>query len=290
MMVLFARVLIEAASRPLLLRSACVAAVMLLPAAAQAQLDKSSPKIAFLTEIVSLDFSGSGVMPLGPGGEQIPVDVGGTRAQDYNSSRSNNSVNIAPPDDINPDDQDGETLDLTSFIDFEFDLDFSTSDPSGFAPALGSAPRAGTTSNAVLELESGVTFVFDKDAPDFGALKAAGPPRQTHHGHVTVLKIAFGGGGGDLDLDADGVELALLPGTDEFSTLPNGDISHRVDFTLDLTGSYFPAGSLTGLPFSLTGLTGTLVEEGRITNAIIPEPGTMVLACLGALLAVRRRC
>lgn len=269
---------------------ACVALATVSANSAQAQLDKSSPQIGFLMEIVSLDFSGSGVMPLGPGGEPILVDVGGSRAQDYNSSRSNNTNGIVDPDDVlDPDDDDGDTFDLTSLIDFEFDLDFSTSDPGGFDSALGPAPRAGTTSNAVLELEAGSTFVFDKDEPGFGGLKAGGPPRQTHRGHVTVLKIAFGGGGGDLDIPANGVELSLEPGTDEFSILPNGDILHTVDFKIDIDGLYTPAGSLTGIPFSLTDLSGTLVEQGQITNTIVPEPGSLVLTSLGALLAMRRR-
>ncbi|MEQ8211713.1 MAG: hypothetical protein RH917_18060 [Lacipirellulaceae bacterium] len=249
--------------------------------------DASAQNIVFDTEIVSMDLTGTATLPLGQGGADMITGITLTRATDHNSSRSNKtSSNAVSPDDIDPDEEDGKTFPLFSSIDVEFSLSFIDNDPNvDFAQALGDTPIAETDSNAILELEQGATFVFDKMEPDFNMLKAAGPPKKRFRGHVTVLKIAFGGGGGDIDLAADGMAVELLPGTDNYKTLPNGDIEHAVGITIDLDGTY------NGSPFQVTGLTGTLVERGQLANTLVPEPTSALLMALGsfALLGRGRR-
>lgn len=260
------------------------------------QIDQSTP-LLYNTLITSIDFSGTGSLPLGPDGEYIETQVGGTRATDHNSSRSNKTSSIAaPPDDIDVDDVDGETFDLFSTLDFEFDLSFTTNDIAGFAPELGDTPTAGTTSSATLELEPGAVFVFERSAPDYNMLRSSGPPKKKHEfrGHVTVLKIAFGGGGGGIDVAADGMSLFFEPGTDQYTHLANGDVRHSVDFTLDIMGTYSnpstPNAIVVAQPFALTGLTGTLIEEGQlVNNLIVPEPSAMLLTLVGLTLTTLKR-
>ncbi len=262
---------------------------LLLSQSSFAQIDKSTP-ILFNTVVTSFDFSGSGSLPLGPEGEYIETQVGGTRATDHNSSRSNKTSSIAaPPDDIDPNDLDGETFELFSTLNIEFDLSFSTNDVMGFAPELGDIPTAETISNAELALDPGAVFVFERSAPDFGMLRAGGPPKRKYRGHVTVLKIAFGGGGGDIDLAAEGLELSFEPGTDKYTHLANGNVRHEVGFTLDITGTYSnppssPNSIVVEQPFSLLGLTGTMIEEGQLVNNIVPEPSAVLLALAGLAL------
>ncbi len=241
--------------------------------------------LVFDTEIVSLDLTGTATVPLGEAGADIIVDITLTRATDHNSSRSNKTSHTpSPPDDIDPDDEDGKTFPIFSTIDLEFDLSFTDNDPSvDFAQVLGTSPSANTTGNGLLELDPGSTFLFDASEPDFNFLKAPGPPGQKHRGHVTVLKIAFGGGGGDIDIAADGMALEILPGNDAYKTLPNGDLEHAVDVAIDLVGTY------NGNPFVVSGLTGTMVERGQLANTLIPEPSSVILALLASLACTARR-
>lgn len=264
---------------------ACVAVVgvllVMVPQGASAQ------NLVFDTEIVSMDLTGTATVPLGQGGADIVADITFTKATDHNSSRSNKtSSNAVSPDDIDPDEEDGKTFPLFTSIDVEFSLSFVDNDPNvDFDQTLGDTPVAETDSNAILELEQGASFVFDKMEPDFNMLKAVGPPKKRSRGHVTVLKIAFGGGGGDIDLAADGMAVELLPGTDNYKTLPNGDIEHAVGIVVDLQGTY------NGSPLLITGLTGTLVERGQLANTLVPEPTSALLLALGGsgLLGRRRR-
>jgi len=242
-------------------------------------------QLIFDTEIVSLDLTGTATVPLGEAGADIIAGITLTRATDHNSSRSNKTSHTpSPPDDIDPDDEDGKTFPILSTIDFEFDLSFTDNDPSvDFAQVLGTSPSANTTSNSLLELDPGSTFLFDASEPDFNFLKAPGPPKKKYRGHVTVLKIAFGGGGGDIDIAADGMTLEILPGNDAYKILANGDLEHTVNVAIDLAGTY------NGNPFVVSGLTGTMVERGQLANAIIPEPSSVVLAVFASLAFTTRR-
>lgn len=242
-------------------------------------------QLVFDTEIVSLDLTGTAIVPLGEAGADIIAGITLTRATDHNSSRSNKTSHTpSPPDDIDPNDEDGKSFPLISTIDLEFVLSFTDNDPNvDFAQVLGASPSANTTSNGLLELASGSSFLFDASEPDFNILKAPGPPKQKYRGHVTVLKIAFGGGGGDIDIAADGMALEILPGNDVYKSLANGDLEHSVGVAIDLVGTY------NGNPFLVSGLTGTMVERGQLANTIIPEPSSVILAILGAPLLMRRR-
>jgi hypothetical protein len=241
--------------------------------------------LVFDTEIVSLNLTGSATLPLGPAGADILADITLTRATDHNSSRSNKTSNTpSAPDDIDPDEEDGNLFSLVSLIDLEFDLGFTDNDPGvDFAQGLGASPSANTDGSALLELDLGSTFVFDASEPDFNMLKAAGPPKKKYRGHVTVLKIAFGGGGGDIDIAADGMEFEILPGSDVYKTLANGDLEHTVGVAVNLVGTY------GGNPFQISGLTGTMVEQGQLANSLVPEPSSVVLALLAGLACMTRR-
>ncbi|QDT01551.1 PEP-CTERM sorting domain-containing protein [Adhaeretor mobilis] len=265
--------------------------VALTPCLAAAQ---NSPFLQFDTEIISFELTGAGTVPLGEAGGDLLVGVSlSKKGYDYYQSRSNNAASSAiPPDDIDPYDEDGKTFPLFSTIDFGgFDLTFTDNDPvAGFGSSVAVSADgravANTTTGGKLELEQPASFVFDKNEPDFNMLKAAGPPRRKYRGHVTVLKIAFGGGGGgggDIDLAADGMALDLLPGTDTYTSLANGDIEHTVGITADLNLTY------NGNSFQISGMTGTMVERGQIANAIVPEPATAVLAALAGFALVGRR-
>jgi hypothetical protein len=258
------------------------------PAAADAVL-------GFDTQVVSMDLRGTVAMPFGPGGSYVDTQVSLAPAQDYNGTRSNRSASVAAPpnDPIDPSDLDGRTFDLLSTIDLQFIMSFVDVDPTNdFDEAIADNPNARTTAAATLLLDQPASFVFDKNAPDFGMLRAGGPPKkQTHRGHVTVLKIAFPGGGGgggtgldDIELDADGLVLTAVEASDSFKAQADGTIEHSFGLTASLAGSY------GGNPFFADGaMTGTMVERGALTNAIIPEPTSLALMGFATLLVTRRR-
>ncbi|MEN0110827.1 MAG: PEP-CTERM sorting domain-containing protein [Planctomycetota bacterium] len=272
------------------LRRLALLGVLAAATGASAQLE--TPALVFDTQIVSFDFAGTALLPLGPDGALINTQITGTRATDHNSSRSNKTSSTTfkrDPDDVDPDDLDGELFSLFSTIDVRFDLALADVDPLvDFSPLLGPSPRGTLDSPASLELEQGSTFLFDADAPDFGMLRAAGPGKQTHRGHVTVLKIAVGGGGGggDIDLEADGILVSLEPGTSSFKpTGVAGEVEHVVGFELGLRGSF------DSVPFQIDGIGGTLVERGSLANAVVPEPSSLagLLGFAGWLACGRRR-
>lgn len=248
-----------------------------------------TPVLFFDTEIVSLDFSGSAMLPLGPAGALVDTQVSGNKVQDHNSSRSNKSSSIiAPPDpdDVNPDEEDGETFDLFSAIAIDFDLSFNTG-ASGDPDICPAGLCAGELESPIaLDLDLASDFIFDKTAPDFGML-SGGTKALEHRGHVTVLKIAVGGGGpgSEILVGADGILLATVPGTSKFTTTPTGELRHSISVTLDLVGTF------NGAPFQALGLTGTMIEQGRLLNAVVPEPTSAMLLSVTALAALvsRRR-
>lgn len=248
-----------------------------------------TPVLFFDTEILSLDFSGSAMLPLGPAGALVDTQIGGTKAQDHNSTRSNKTASIiAPPDpdDVNPDEEDGETFDLFSAIAIDFDLSFDTGGSGDPDLCPGGLCVGNPESPLALDFDSPSDFVFDKTAPDFGML-SGGTKALDYRGHVTVLKIAVGGGGpgSEVLIGADGILLATVPGTSKFTTTPTGDLRHSISVTLDLVGTF------NGAPFQALGLTGTMIEEGRLLNAIVPEPTSALLlgAAAFAALVSRRR-
>jgi hypothetical protein len=273
-----------------MIRSAVCLSLLTLAVGLSAPLATAqTPVLFFDTEIVSLDFSGSAMLPLGPAGMLVDTQVSGNKVQDHNSSRSNKTASIiAPPDpdDVNPDEEDGETFDLFSAIAIDFDLSFDTGGlgdpdlcPGGLCVGNPESPLA-------LDLDLPSDFIFDKTAPDFGML-SGGTKALEHRGHVTVLKIAVGGGGAGSEvlIGADGILLATVPGTSKFTTTPTGDLRHSIVVTLDLVGTF------NGAPFQALGLTGTMIEEGRLLNAIVPEPTSVMLLAAATLTALvsRRR-
>lgn len=268
---------------------ACLSLLTLTVGISSSIATAQTPVLFFDTEIVSLDFSGSAMLPLGPAGALVDTQVSGNKVQDHNSSRSNKSSSIiAPPDpdDVNPDEEDGETFDLFSTIAIDFDLSFNTGVSGDPDLCPGGVCAGDLESPLALDLDSPSSFVFDKTAPDFGML-SGGTKALDHRGHVTVLKIAVGGGGpgSEVLIGADGILLATIPGTSKFTTTPTGDLRHSISVTLDLVGTF------NGAPFQALGLTGTMIEEGQLLNAIVPEPTSAILlgATAFAPLVSRRR-
>ncbi|MEM9184907.1 MAG: hypothetical protein AAGB00_00255 [Planctomycetota bacterium] len=249
------------------------------------------PYIQVDTEIVSLDLTFEGVLPLGPGGTGVNTRVTMAEGEDYNSSRSNRTSGrqaVDPPPPIDPGALEGVQMDFISEIDLRFGLLFEDIDTvNDFDQAIDVSPSGGVLESAVLVSSPSVDFSIASD--DFcprGCILEA--PVGEHNGHVTILKIAFGGGGTgggyDVDLQAAGIDLALTPGTSSYLELPNGDVEHTVDVTMALTGD------LNGIPlFVGTTFSGTMVERGTYVNAIIPEPATTALAAWAALACPRRR-
>lgn len=276
-------------SRSLSVSVACCA--LLGASLSQGQL----PTLFFDTEIVSLDLSGSAQLPLGADDAIVDTSITLTRATDHNSSRSNKTSSNAKPsdpddsDDVDPDDLDGRPFDLFSTIDVDFDLQFNTG-PSG-SPVLcpNGVCVAEPESPLSMDLDAPGQFLFDKDAPDLGVLNG-GTRALDHRGHVTVLKIAFGGGGGgpgsELIVEPDGILLSTVPGTSKYSDTPTGDVRHSISVSMDLIGT------LNGQPFEVRGLSGVMVEEGRLFNPIVPEPTSAMLlvgVVFGLLSAGHRR-
>jgi hypothetical protein len=120
----------------------------------------------------------------------------------------------------------------------------------------------------------------------------------THNGHVTVLKYHLSGGGGagdedqdglfdELTIDPDGFTLTSVPGSDNYTPLPNGRILHTFSAMLSVSGSIGDVDSST--PFSFGPLMGTITEVGRLSNAVVPEPASLILVSIGGLMASGRR-
>lgn len=279
-----------------LVRRACAASLFTLIAVAaaapqadaQKPVDKSSPIIGlFDTEIISMDLSGSASLPLGPGGESVDVTVRATRATDHNSSRSNKTSHtpISGGSGGGPGDFAGKTLDLFSTLDLKFDLAIEDVDPLvDFDPNLGANLLQGSLSTSATLDAPAVPFLFDTDLPDFGMLAGRGVE---HRGHVTVLKIAFGGGGGGgtIDIVANGLSVQFDQGGGQFTPRANGDVLHEASATMGVNAIY------EGRAFSIPGLTGAISEVGRFSVAAIPEPSSLTLLLGGTLatLCGRRR-
>lgn len=266
---------------------------IILACALAAAVPASAAELGFDTQIVSLDLRGTVSMPFGPGGGYVETQVAMAPTQDYNGTRSNRSAGgLAPPNDpIDPDGLDGTTFNLFSVIDLQFVLTFVDVDPNAdFDEAIADNPTARTVTPAVLSLDQPASFVFDKDAPDFGMLRAGGPPKKhTHRGHVTVLKIAFGGGGGggnalnDIELDVGGLVWEAIEGSDKYTPMGDGTLQHGFGIVADLSGTY------NGNPFfKENALSGTMVERGALTNTLVPTPQAAPAAAV-ALLALGRR-
>ena len=248
----------------------------------------ASPALAvdlfYDTQITSLNLTGMTSLPVGPDGEPVAMGVRMAAAQDYNSSRSNTTTAIGPPDggpdDVDPDDLDGKTFPLYGTIDLKLTIDF-------FDPATNEPLMPSLSEFVEFELDPPTTFLFDKGAPDFGMSRAGGPPKKhTFRGHVTVLK-SVEPGTTTLDL----LTLSAVEGTDTFNPIATGGVMHSFDVTMDFTGLFQPDNSPTSYPFSVTGLTGTLAEQGGLANRVVPEPATAVTLAIAAvsLVGLRRR-
>ncbi|WP_442484033.1 PEP-CTERM sorting domain-containing protein [Aeoliella sp. SH292] len=249
----------------------------------------SSPAMAqdlfFNTEIVSIDLTGSAMLPLGPAGESLDTTIHMTKVQDHNSSRSNKSSSIiAPPDpdDVNPNDLDGKVFPLYSTIDTKFAMDISAVgiDP----PLVATLEGDGVGDSVVMDLDGQPSsFEFAALEPDFSMLFGGGSRSFTYRGHVTVLKVAAGGGGGDVEIPLSILELVVNPILDSPKLLPDGRHQYTSEVTLSMTGNYL------GQDIVIEGLTGLMVERGALLNNVVPEPSTFLLALGGvALLAAGR--
>lgn len=251
------------------------------------------PVLFFNTNIVSFNLNGTGAMPLGEGGSEINTTIHMTKVQDHNSSRSNKTSSIVQPpdpddtDDVNPSIWDTRTFDLFSSINLQFQVEFLDDDQdtdfdTSFGGQLIATSPALPLEEQPLLVGDPSSFVFDADAPDFGMLLAGGARIQSHRGHVTVLKAAFGGSGDDIVFDAGGLELVAVPGSDGYKTLANGMVEHSFDVTMQLSGSY------AGQSFDIE-LEGTVVEQGMLFNNVVPEPSSLLLAAGGLALVVAGR-
>ena len=243
-----------------------------LRAIAQKQIDKSSPIIArFDTQITDINFSGTASVPFGPNNQLVDVNVTATRATDHNSSRSNKSSSVAAPDDGggDADDFDGLTAELFSTFDVKFDLTIEDIDPvlDFDFDIFGQGPLVGALDGPATLEAPAVPLTFDGNAPDLGMLAGRAVD---HRGHVTVLKIAFGGGGGgggEVDILRDAISLSLDQGGGQFTPQANGDVLHEASGTLGISALY------QGIAFDISGLTGTITEVGQFSVQAVPEPG-----------------
>lgn len=264
------------------------------------------PQLFFDTEITSLSLSGGPfALPLGPGWSNVDTNVGATKAQDHNSSRSNKTASvISPGDPDNPDPIDpmrlhGAGYQIESFFDVFFDLTFDsilkTTNYGGAVPLVLASDTTARLTRTPLS-----PYTFDSNAPDFGMLSSSDNQNRAleHRGHVTVLKISMGGDedfdGEDeeLTLRSDGIVLTTVPGSDSFLTLPDGSIEHTFNTTLFVAASIDD--SNTSVPFTVGPLFGTITEVGRLSNAIVPEPASLLLLLIaltigGAALWPRAR-
>lgn len=259
----------------------------------------AQPELYFVNEIIDINLTGTGTLPLGANGEPVTTQIILTRATDHNSSRSNKSSSCrtsAQPvdtDDVDPGNLDGQLFDLYTTLDVQFIISLVDIDPNAdFNPALGDTPTLRTTAPAILHCETPSTFIFDADEPDFGMLriKEEGRGRATgrrQHDPIT-LSSPPGGQGGQIDdviIPADTLALTYLENTSFLKPLPNGDLEHVYDVTVSFE-------NLSGIPFAFQGveLTGTVVEQGQLLNTIVPSP---ISASTGLLLlaglATRRR-
>jgi len=255
------------------------------------------PQLFFDTEISSISLSGGPFsLPLGPDGSAVDTTVGATKAQDHNSSRSNRTSSVISPGD--PDDPDpidptrlhGTSYQIDSFFDVFFELTFAS---PLMSTEYGAGGRLILESDAAARLTRSPAspYTFDGSAPDFDMLSSSDNLNRAleHHGHVTVLKIAMGGDvdgtGGDeeLSLLSNGIVMTTVPGSDSYLPLPNGLIQHSFDTTLFMTGSIDDSDS--SVPFTIGPLFGRVVEVGRLSNAIVPEPASILLLSMGALMA-----
>jgi hypothetical protein len=259
------------------------------------------PQLFFDTEIVSMSLTGGPFpLPLGQFWSEVDTTVGVTKAQDHNSSRSNKTASIISPGDpnapdpIDPNALDGTDYQIDSFFDVFFDLTFDSPFLSTTYGGGGPIVLEGEEAAQLVRVPSS-PYTFDKTAPDFGMLSSSDNQNRAleHRGHVTVLKIAMGG---DEDGDAledeltilsDGIIMNTVPGSDEYSILPDGSIYHTFDTTMFITGSIGDANS--SIPFTLGPLFGSIAEIGQLSNALVPEPGSLVLLALGGLLGWGRR-
>jgi hypothetical protein len=290
------------AVRRLIFRLQCLATSILgigvLGSGANLAAAAEPPQLFFDTEITSMSFSGGRfLLPLGPGWSGVNTTVGATAAQDHNSSRSNKTASvISPGDPDNPDPIDptrlhGTNYQIESFFDVFFDLTF---DSPFLSPNYGGGGLLTLESDTAARLTRvpRSPYTFDKNTADFGMLSSSDNQNRAleHHGHVTVLKISMGGdedGDGEteeLTIASDGIVLTTVPGSDQYLTLPDGSIQHTFDTTLFMTASIDDSSS--SVPFTMGPLFGTVIEVGRLSNAIVPEPATFALLSMGALMAV----
>lgn len=259
------------------------------------------PQLFFDTEFTSMSFTDrTFALPLGPGWSSIDTTISATKAQDHNSSRSNKTASISPGDPDNPDPVDPRRLDGTNYqiesvIDLIFNMALESTEMSPYYGGGGGRIALTFNPSVPVSLPTPAPRIFDASAPDFGLLGSADSTGRAldHRGHVTVLKVSLGGDqdqDGELDeltIAQNGLALVTVPGTDSYSTLPDGRLSHTFDVALSMSGTIGDAGD--SFPFSFGPLLGTITEVGQLSNSIVPEPSALLLVASCGLMLLHRR-
>ena len=281
--------------------------------------------LQFDTELLSLDLNGGPFpMPLAsdPGNAlgdsvsgygfvdtQVTISLSSQRnvlpgAQSLGTANASNQqpdpggVSIpGTPGPINPAVLDGQTFYVDSFFDVFYDITVTDVDPRPGRDFAGQSDGASFTlpDNGPAHMESLYSALFDMNAPNYGIVP---PPEVSPYiGHFNI-EIPLGGDiNGNSEPDKIKFTLASHSAGDSnrtFVQLPNGTVLDTFDSAAFLAGAvvdqsadppFTIGGQLpNGLPDpSLFG--GPTTASSTLVNEIVPEPSSIMLLLVGAILA-----
>lgn len=210
----------------------------------------------------------------------------------------------ADPQPIDPMELDGQPFFVDSFFDVFFDITVTDVDSRPGRDFAGQPDMASVTltDNGPANMSTFYTRIFDQAAPNFGLIPP--PEADPYIGHFDI-EIPLGGdinGNGENDKIKFTLAAHSVGGQNRtFIILPDGTVVDNFDSAAFLEGAIidessdppFTIGFLdpdTGLP-DPTVFGGPTTASSKLRNGVFPEPASLGLLVIGALLwaAARRR-